>query len=685
MHDLDSGMRMHAPLAVLVAAAACAGQPNDRSMAPQMSISVTPEAVFVPLAQVQRFTASVQGADDTSVAWSVAEGASGGRIAADGSYVAPSIPGTFHVVARANADPGKSASATVHVSGNPIASISIDPNAADLTPGGTLQLHAAVTGVPDKMVLWSVGEGAVGGSVDGNGLYSAPQTPGLYHVVASSKFDPSKTAAAAISVSATPTITVSIDPTSVAMQPGASVRFSAAVTGTRDTAVTWSVAEGGPAGTVDTSGLYTAPPGEGTFHVVATSQADPMKSASAEVKVAKVAAPPGQVAISISPQTVTLKPGEKVRVTATVTGSSDTRVQWTVPCCGGGFTSDDLYSAGGVYTASPYDGTYQLTAQSIADPGKSATATITVFSTSAITVQVEPPSIAIYPGSGVAYKPHVTGTSDVAVTWSIEEGAAGGTIDANGNYQAPADKEGRFHIVARSYADPSKMGTATVQVTWFNLQDHGGPIFPATRTYALWWGDPSLFAADVRPTQEALLRGLDGSAYLAVADQYTRGARTTTTFAGSLTSTTSPSESSVGDAACAALTAAGITPQTNDLVLVYGSARGANGGYCGWHWSASCGGTIILIAWLPNPNASCAGHGRDVGCSSASTDAKALASITAHEVMEAMTDPYGSGWFDQNNREIGDKCVGDLRCYTLSTGKVQMQTEYSNATHSCGP
>jgi plastocyanin len=676
-------MRLHASLGVLVAVAACAGQTDDRSIA-QVSLSVSPESVFVPLGQAQRFTATVQGVDDTSVVWSVAEGASGGRIAADGSYEAPSIPGTFHVVARAKADPARSAAATVHVSGNPIASVSIDPTAADLTPGGTLQLHAAVTGVPDKLVLWSVAEGAAG-SVDQNGLYSAPQTPGLYHVVASSKFDPSKTAAAAISVSARPTITVSIDPPSAAIQPGASLRFSAAVTGTRDSAVTWSVAEGGPAGTVDTSGLYTAPAGEGIFHVVATSRADPMKSASAEVKVAKVASSPGQVAISISPQTITLKPGDKVRATATVTGSSDTRVAWRISCCGGAFTPDGLYSAGGVYTASTSDGTYQLTAQSLADPSKSVTATITVFSVSGITVQIEPASTAIYPGSGVAYKAQVTGTSDVAVAWSIEEGAAGGTIDANGNYRAPADKEGLFHIVATSHADPSKTGTAAVQVTWFNLKDHGGPVYSAARIYALWWGDPSLFAADVRSTQEALLRGLDGSAYLAVADQYMRGARTTTTFAGSLTSTATPSESGVGTAACAALTAAGITPQLNDLVVVYGSARGANGAYCGWHWSASCGGTTILTAWLPNPNATCAGHGRDVGCNGASTDANALASMTAHEVMEAITDPYGSGWIDQNNLEIGDKCVSDLRCYTLSTGKVQLQAQYSNATHHCGP
>ncbi len=50
------------------------------------------------------------------------------------------------------------------------------------------------------------------------------------------------------------------------------------------------------------------------------------------------------------------------------------------------------------------------------------------------------------------------------MTWSVQEGASGGTIDASGNYTAPADP-GIFHVVAASVADPSKKATATVTVT----------------------------------------------------------------------------------------------------------------------------------------------------------------------------------------------------------------------------
>ena len=62
-----------------------------------------------------------------------------------------------------------------------------------------------------------------------------------------------------------------------------------------------------------------------------------------------------------------------------------------------------------------------------------------------------------------------------------------------------------------------------------------------------------------------------------------------------------------------------------------------------------------------------------------------MASLTAHEFMEGITDCYAPAWKDSEGEEIGDKCTQDIRCYSMSTGKFQLQTEYSNATHSCGP
>ncbi len=80
-------------------------------------------------------------------------------------------------------------------------------------------------------------------------------------------------------------IAVVVSPSSATLQLGATQQFASTVTGTCNTAVIWSVQEGNSGGTVTTTGLYTAPQTPGTYHVVATSVADPGTSAAATVSV----------------------------------------------------------------------------------------------------------------------------------------------------------------------------------------------------------------------------------------------------------------------------------------------------------------------------------------------------------------------------------------------------------------
>jgi hypothetical protein len=81
------------------------------------------------------------------------------------------------------------------------------------------------------------------------------------------------------------TVGVRVSPATVALTPSAQRTFLAAVTGTANLAVTWSVREGGAGGNVTSTGLYTAPSALGDYHVVATSVADPTKSGAAAVTV----------------------------------------------------------------------------------------------------------------------------------------------------------------------------------------------------------------------------------------------------------------------------------------------------------------------------------------------------------------------------------------------------------------
>jgi hypothetical protein len=91
--------------------------------------------------------------------------------------------------------------------------------------------------------------------------------------------------------------------------------FHASVTGTSNTAVTWSVTEASAGGSVTTAGVYTAPSTGGTYHVVATSQADPSKSQSATVTV-----PERIVSVAVTPSSPpAVAPGGTIQFTATVT------------------------------------------------------------------------------------------------------------------------------------------------------------------------------------------------------------------------------------------------------------------------------------------------------------------------------------------------------------------------------
>ena len=92
-----------------------------------------------------------------------------------------------------------------------------------------------------------------------------------------------------ITVSGTAGISVSVTPSSATVQINATQQFTATVSGTTNTSVTWSVdgVTGGNStvGTISTSGLYTAPAAAGTHTVTATSVADTTRSGSAQVTV----------------------------------------------------------------------------------------------------------------------------------------------------------------------------------------------------------------------------------------------------------------------------------------------------------------------------------------------------------------------------------------------------------------
>lgn len=160
------------------------------------------------------------------------------------------------------------------------------------------------------------------------------------------------------------TVAITVSPATVTLAAGGTAQFQCAVTGSTNTACTWSV-DG--AGTISAAGLYTAPAAAGTATVRATSAADGTKSATAAVTVT---APAPQVTVTITPATVSIATGASQQFTCAVTNGTGQACTWSAT--GGNIT------ANGLYTAPAAPGTYQVTASR---DGASAAAAVTVTGT----------------------------------------------------------------------------------------------------------------------------------------------------------------------------------------------------------------------------------------------------------------------------------------------------------------
>jgi hypothetical protein len=188
---------------------------------------------------------------------------------------------------------------------------------------------------------------------------------------------------------------------------------------------------------------------------------------------------PSSVSVTLTPTTSSVLLGNTQTFTPSVTGSTNTAVSWSVNGVPGGSPATGTITAAGVYTAPqilPALTSVTVTAQSVADPTKQASATITILSD--ITVALTPSTIGVELGATQPFHAAVSssGQPNAAIRWSISGSAcpaACGSLDANGNYTAPQilPASATVTLTAQSVADPSRQASATITITSsFSLQ-----------------------------------------------------------------------------------------------------------------------------------------------------------------------------------------------------------------------
>src|SRR5712664_1164953 len=233
-------------------------------------------------------------------------------------------------------------------------------------------------------------------------------------------------------------VSVTLTPTTSSVLLGNAQTFTPSVTGSTNTAVSWSVngvPGGTPAtGTITAAGVYTAPqilPVLTNVTVTAQSVADPAKQASATITILS------DITVALSPTVVGVELGATQPFHAAISssGQPNPAIRWSVsgpPCpaaCG-------ALDTNGNYTAPqilPAAANATITAQSVADPAKQASAAVTITSNFSLQLSA-PPSVASG-GSGViaATLTPVAGSNPATqLTWTLSgvgcSGAACGTL-----------------------------------------------------------------------------------------------------------------------------------------------------------------------------------------------------------------------------------------------------------------
>jgi len=210
---------------------------------------------------------------------------------------------------------------------------------------------------------------------------------------------------------------------------------------------------------------------------------------------------------------------------------------------------------------------------------------------------------------------------------------------------------------------------------------HGGPVMTAgVNVYYVWYGTWSGNGATTILTD--LANSIGGSPYFNINTTYSNAAgvhvQNVVQYGGSTTDNysqgTSLSDAKIQTVVSSAITSGGLPKDTNGVYFVLTSSDvTASSGfctqYCGWHTHGTISGSDIKYAFVGNPDRCPSSCAAQTTGPNDNAGADGMASIIAHELEEATTDPDLNAWYDRRGYENADKCAWTFgTTYTTANG-----------------
>jgi hypothetical protein len=210
---------------------------------------------------------------------------------------------------------------------------------------------------------------------------------------------------------------------------------------------------------------------------------------------------------------------------------------------------------------------------------------------------------------------------------------------------------------------------------------HGGPVMLGTvNAYYIWYGNWNGNSATTILSDFA--SNVGGSPYEHINSTYYDGSNTHVSgnvhYAGSTTDNysqgTSLSDAQIQTVVSSAISSGRLAKDTNGIYFVLTSADvTASSGfctqYCGWHTHGTIAGSDIKYSFVGNPDRCPSACEQQTTGPNGNAGADGMASIIAHEMEEAISDPDLNAWYDRRGAENADKCAWTFgTTYTVANG-----------------
>jgi hypothetical protein len=232
---------------------------------------------------------------------------------------------------------------------------------------------------------------------------------------------------------------------------------------------------------------------------------------------------------------------------------------------------------------------------------------------------------------------------------------------------------------------------------------HNGPVMLGTvNIYYIWYGNWSGNSATSILTDFG--SNIGGSGYEHINSTYYDGSNNHVTglvhYAGSTTDSysqgTSLSDAQIQTVVSSAISGGRLPKDANAIYFVLTSADvTASSGfctqYCGWHTHGTIAGSDIKYSFVGNPDRCPASCAEQTTSPNGNAGADGMASIVAHEMEEAISDPDLNAWYDRRGAENADKCAwtfgtestasnGSKYNITLGSRQYLIQQNWVNAS-----